>query len=102
MKILAANRLTDGETVWLGAGDCWVETIDAAHVARDKAAEERLLATGSEALAANLVLDITLVDVEVADGRILPNRLRERIRAGGPSIHPDLGKQARRVARHAA
>ena len=102
MKILAANRLTDGETVWLGAGDRWVETIDAAHVARDKEAEERLATAGDAALAANLVLDVTLVDVDLSDGRILPTRLRERIRAGGPSIHPDLGKQARNAAQFAA
>ncbi|WP_048645378.1 DUF2849 domain-containing protein [Nitratireductor soli] len=100
-KIVAANRLTDGETVWLGAGDRWVETIGGAEVARDAEAEERLLATGNAALAANLVVDVTLVDIEIADGRVLPTRLRERIRAGGPSIHPDLGKQSRHGAPHA-
>ncbi|EKF44296.1 DUF2849 domain-containing protein [Nitratireductor indicus] len=102
MKILAANRLTDGETVWLGAGDCWVESIDAAHVARDKEDEERLLAVGKGGLASNQVIDVTLVDIETVEGRIHPLRLRERIRAGGPSIHPDLGKQARLNARSAA
>ena len=101
-KIVAANRLVDGETVWLGAGDRWVEAIGAAQIAHDAEAEEKLLATGNAALAANLVVDVTLIDIEIADGRVLPTRLRERIRAGGPSIHPDLGKQARNAAQHAA
>jgi hypothetical protein len=29
------------------------------------------------------------------DGRIVPQRLRERIRAAGPTNRVDLGKQAR-------
>jgi hypothetical protein len=36
--------------------------------------------------------------VDLVDGNVRPLRLRERIRAAGPSIHPDLGKQARRNA----
>ncbi|MBY8917239.1 DUF2849 domain-containing protein [Nitratireductor sp. L1-7-SE] len=102
MKIVAANRLTDGETVWLGAGDRWVDTIDAAHVARDPEDEARIAAAGNLALAANIVIDVSLVDVEIVEGRILPRRLRERIRAGGPSIHPEIGKQARNAALSAA
>ena len=39
MKVLTANRLTDGEAVWYSREQGWVETIDAAEVARDKAAE---------------------------------------------------------------
>lgn len=96
MKIVAANRLTDGETVWLGSDNNWVETINGAEIARDKDAEQILLETGQAAAAANQVVDVTLVDVELAEGRILPIRLRERIRAAGPSIHPDLGKQSRK------
>ncbi|MFC5584898.1 DUF2849 domain-containing protein [Nitratireductor kimnyeongensis] len=102
MKIVAANRLTDGETVWLGAGDRWVDTIDAAHVAKDAEDEARIAAAGNAALSANIVVDVTLVDVEIVEGRILPKRLRERIRAGGPSIHPEIGKQARDAALSAA
>ena len=48
------------------------------------------------------MVDVTLVDVEIVEGRILPKRLRERIRAGGPSIHPEIGKQARNAALNAA
>jgi len=98
MKILTANRLSDGEAVWYADGR-WAETMDGAEIATDKAGEERLDAIGKAAFAANLVLDVALVDVELTDtGAIRPIRLRERIRAAGPTIRNDLGKQARRAA----
>ena len=93
MKILTGNRLTDGEAVWYGNG-AWLETIDKADLAGDKAAEERLEAIGADALANNVAIDINLIDVSVTDGRIEPQRLREKIRAAGPTNRLDLGKQA--------
>jgi hypothetical protein len=41
------------------------------------------------------VLDVDIIDVELVDGAIVPIRLRERIRAAGPTNRADLGKQAR-------
>ena len=95
MKVLTANRLTDGEAVWFGSDQLWHETIDYAEVARDKAAEERLETLGREALARNEVVDVDLIDVDLLEGQIRPLRLRERIRAAGPTNRTDLGKQAR-------
>lgn len=95
MKILTANRLTDGEAVWYSTDHSWSETIDSAELAQDKAAEAVLEAVGKAAYDHNLVVDVNLVDVEMIDGAIVPNRLRERIRAAGPTNRNDLGKQAR-------
>ena len=97
MKILTANRLVDGEAVWYAHG-VWNETIEGAETAGDKAGEERLEAIGKAAFGANLVLDVAVIDVEIVDGAIRPTRLRERIRAAGPTIRNDLGKQARSLA----
>lgn len=97
MKVLTANRLIDGEAVWYAASG-WIETIDGADVAADKAHEERLETIGKAAFAANEVLDVDLIDVQLVDGRIAPLRMRERIRAAGPTNHLDHGKQA--VAKH--
>jgi hypothetical protein len=97
MKILTANRLVDGEAVWYASG-IWAEAIDGAEIAADKAGEERLEEIGKAAFAANLVLDVAIIDIELVDGAIRPTRLRERIRAAGPTIRNDLGKQARRLA----
>ena len=95
MKVLTANRLTDGEAVWFGSDQVWHETIDYAEVAHDKPAEERLEALGKQAFARNEVVDVDLIDVELLEGEIRPLRLRERIRSAGPTNRTDLGKQAR-------
>lgn len=98
MKVLTANRLTDGEAVWYAPSHHWSETLEGAEIARDKTHEEKLEAIGKAAIAANQVVDVDLIDVELVDGRIVPQRLRERIRAAGPSNRTDLGKQARPVS----
>jgi len=94
MKVLTANRLTDGEAVWLAPGSVWIETLEGAEVAGDQPAEERLERFGSESFARNEVLDVNLIDVEVTSAGIRPVRMRERIRANGPTNHLDHGKQA--------
>ncbi len=94
MKILTANRLSDGEAVWYAEDGRWSETISGSALAADKEAEARLDAVGKAACANNEVVDVNLIDVELADGGIVPNRQRERIRAAGPTNRVDLGKQA--------
>ncbi|HMQ58447.1 MAG TPA: DUF2849 domain-containing protein [Rhizobiaceae bacterium] len=101
-KVLTANRLTDGIAVWLGAGGAWVEHLDGAFIARHAEAVAALEETARHAQAHNLVLDIAVVDIEERDGRPYPLRLRERIRAEGPTVRRDLGKQAQDRAAMAA
>ncbi|PWK70666.1 DUF2849 domain-containing protein [Aminobacter sp. AP02] len=98
MKILTANRLTDGEAVWFSTDGNWAETIDVAATVYDKAGEARLEAIGKAAYDNNEVVDVNLIDVSVVDGAIHPLRLREVIRAAGPTNRLDLGKQARPAA----
>ncbi|CCV16252.1 DUF2849 domain-containing protein [Mesorhizobium sp. STM 4661] len=97
MKVLTANRLTDGIAVWYADGG-WADTVDNADIAHDKAAEDRLEAIGAAAYAGNEVVDVNLIDVSVVNGVVEPVRLREKIRAAGPTIRNDLGKQAARAA----
>jgi hypothetical protein len=101
MKVLTANRLSDGIAVWYADGG-WAETVGHADLAHDKTAEERLEAIGAAAAANNEVVDVNLIDVTVADGLVEPVRLREKIRAAGPTIRTDLGKQASSEAAQAA
>jgi hypothetical protein len=98
MKILTANRLTDGEAVWYARDGSWSETIENSETALDKAAEDALEQAGRDGIAKNEVLDVNLIDVALVDGKIVPQRLRERIRAAGPSNRTDLGKQAQPLA----
>ncbi|MXN45793.1 DUF2849 domain-containing protein [Shinella kummerowiae] len=85
-KVLTANRLSDGISVWLDAAGTWNEHLQSAFVARHKEAVEALEATGKQAYADNKVVDVNVVDVEEFDGVLRPLRMRERIRAEGPSI----------------
>ncbi|ODT06307.1 MAG: nitrite reductase [Mesorhizobium sp. SCN 65-20] len=98
MKVLTANRLTDGEAVWFSAAGSWAETIDGADVVADKDGEARLEAIGKAAFDNNEVVDVNVIDVDVVAGVIKPQRLREVIRAAGPTNRLDLGKQARPAA----
>jgi len=90
-KVLTANRLTDGIAVWLDANGRWSERIETALVARHDDAVSGLEQAGKSAFNRNVIVDVALVDVESG---IHPLRLRERIRAAGPTIRTDLGKQA--------
>jgi hypothetical protein len=102
MKILTANRLTDGEAVWLACDHSWVEAICDAQIAIDVATVEKLERAGKAAFLKNEVVDVNLIDVSLVNGRVEPQRLRERIRAAGPTNRLDLGKQARPAAAVAA
>lgn len=102
MKVLTANRLIDGEAVWYAAEHGWAETIDGAEIARDVAAEETMAELGKASYLRNEVVDVDLIDIDLVDGRIVPSRLRERVRAAGPTNRLDLGKQARPAVARAA
>ena|SRR5215217_4184169 len=85
-KVLTANRLSDGISVWLDAAGNWVVSLQDAFVARHAEAVSALEVAGKTALADNKVVDVNVIDIEEVDGVLRPLRLRERIRAEGPSI----------------
>lgn len=85
-KVLTANRLTDGIAVWLDANGQWVENLQDALVARHAECIASLEAIGSQAYADNKVVDVNVIDVVGTHGKLWPLRLRERIRAQGPTM----------------
>ncbi len=97
MQIITANRLLDGEVVWMGAGNLWVDSVEAAHVFADKADVEDGLSRAELSVASQDVVEVYAVDVLVVDGEVTPRTLKERIRAAGPTFRSDLGKQAREL-----
>jgi hypothetical protein len=56
------------------------------------------LAIGAEAEKNQEVVGVYEMDVTVEDGVIVPVRFREKIRADGPTTHPQYGKQAQAVS----
>lgn len=94
--MLTANRLRDGEVVWWKDGD-WVTRLGEGEVFADPAAADAALAGAMRAVEANIVVNPYLFDIRKDGARIVPVKEREIIRAGGPSIHAELGKQADHV-----
>ncbi len=88
-QIVTANRLIDGEVVFRAPGGAWVRGVDGAELLHDKAAAAEAEAAGQRDVAAAVVVDLAVIDVKVDDGRIVPVRLRERIRAFGPTVKSD-------------
>lgn len=88
-QIVTANSLIDGAVVFRAADGGWVSSVDGAGLLHSK--EEAALAeSAAHADAAQaVVVDVALIDVAVTDGRIVPVRLRERIRAFGPTVKSD-------------
>jgi sulfite reductase (NADPH) hemoprotein beta-component len=91
MKALTGNLLRDGEAVFWSAGQ-WVRRFKDAELFEDAAAAEE--AEGRAKSAQTVVVDPYLIDVIQSDGLWAPLSFRERIRALGPSNHPQHGKQA--------
>jgi hypothetical protein len=103
-QVVIASRLGDGLVVFLReASDAgraeWVLQLADAEVAESEARSSELLAIGETDASANQsVIDIYLIDVEQAGGQLRPTKAREAIRCFGPTMRPDLGKQAERSA----
>ncbi len=87
MKVLTANRLSDGEAIWFAGERGWSRRIEDAQAANDADGEARLAAIGADASARNEVIDVNLIDVTLAEGRLAAVKLREKIRAAGPTIN---------------
>ena len=92
-RIVTANRLDDGLVVYLN-GTGWSGRIDDARVARSEEDAAALLAQAQGPEQAVRVVDPYLIEVTRAGAVPWPVRHRETIRARGPTVRPDLGKQA--------
>jgi hypothetical protein len=92
-KIVTANRLNDGLVVYLnGAG--WSERIEDARIAGDDAAADGLLAEAEGQGQEIRVIEPYLIEVAIEGAAPRPVSYREAIRAQGPTVRLDLGKQA--------
>jgi hypothetical protein len=90
-KILTANRLRDGETVYYTAAGEWSRYVTQAKVATTAEEAEDLAKVGAAAYAANVVIDVNVIDVALG-AEVKPAHIREIIRATGPTVRADLNK----------
>jgi sulfite reductase (NADPH) hemoprotein beta-component len=94
LKAVTANRLGDGQVVYMTATGRWSEWLDDATVADAPDGEAALLSVAQRAVETRLVVGPYAMAVTRVQGRLRPTSQREIIRARGPSVRPDLGKQA--------
>lgn len=94
LYVVSANTLLTGDVVFRQANGSWSSAIDEAQVlhTQDKAFVQ--LAQAQEDEHANIVIAPVLIEVTVQAGAIRPVHIRERIRALGPTVRPDLARTA--------
>jgi hypothetical protein len=98
--VITANRLTDGLVVFQTVDGRWTEDFNRAAVLPDPQATADALKRAKEDEANNIVVEPYAIAVEERNGHLAPKALREAIRAAGPTIRRDLGKQASGQAPH--
>jgi hypothetical protein len=91
--MLTANRLVDGDVLYWKNGD-WVLAIKDGDVFADPKAADAALAAAQKFVTNNTVVNPYLFDVRTDAKGIHPVKEREIIRAAGPTVRDDLGKQA--------
>jgi len=94
LQVVTANRLVEGDVVYLTEGGQWSERLGDACRADDKQKADALMETAEQAVAAQLVVAPYAIDVTTENGTVRALQYREQIRASGPTIRTDLGKQA--------
>jgi hypothetical protein len=92
-QMLTANRLKDGDVLYWKTGG-WVEALKDGEVFAEAAPADAALAAAQSFVTGNIVVSPYLFDVRVDAAGIHPVKEREIIRAAGPSVRDDLGKQA--------
>ena len=94
MKVLTANDLLSGETVYRTSADEWSPRLEAAQLYEGEDGAKALAAAESEE---TQVVGPYLMDASEAREPAGRARLREAIRSIGPTIHPHYAKAERGV-----
>lgn len=84
MNILTGNDLADGRVVWW-TGTGWSKDVNDAVDVGDNGE-----AVAAEQQAARAVSEAWIVAAEAGDNGPVPSHIKERIRALGPTVRPDL------------
>lgn len=89
-QIITANRLSDGVVVYLDDDGGWTDRVGRARVLEGDEALQSAIAAGKAAESAQFVVDAYPIDVARDGPDLRPLRLREQIRAAGPTVREDL------------
>jgi sulfite reductase (NADPH) hemoprotein beta-component len=97
-KVITANRLGDGIVVFLDDEGGWPVEIAKARILEDGPDLDGALAYAKEQHDARIIVEPYAIDVDVKDGVPVPVRLRELIRAQGPTVDYGDAERARLTA----
>ncbi|BCI67650.1 DUF2849 domain-containing protein [Acetobacter aceti] len=89
-SVITANRLLDGITVWRAADGSWKERIAESALVSNTEVEDLLSSLKGKAQELGLVGIYGVQVQDDTDGKVIPVTARERIRAFGPSVHPEF------------
>ncbi len=87
-QVITANRLTDGVVVFRAADGQWTTDFAKAAVYEGTPLETAL----AEAMAQEATEVVGPYAFPLSDAETRPDHLRERIRATGPTVRPDLAR----------
>lgn len=89
--VITANDLRSGEVVYLDPQGAWCACLDDGRVV-EAADLDAVLTLGGQGEVEGQVVGVYEISVSRDGARIVPERLRERIRAFGPSTHADFAR----------
>jgi len=84
MKLITGNHLSEGHVIWW-TGDGWSRHVEHAVDVGDKG--EHIAQTEATACRVN---NPYIIDAQPSPNGPVPNHIKERIRATGPTVRPDL------------
>ena len=90
MEILAANELTSGAAVYLDNHGEWQGSLQSARLfGKDETAVRDAAIAATKAT--GRIVGVEIEEVEDLGGQVVPKRMRERIRAQGPTTMASNG-----------
>jgi hypothetical protein len=89
LQIVTANRLREGDVVYLTESGAWSTHLNESRATDDKAVVEAMLAQAAADVAARLIVAPYAFEVVEIDGILQPLSARETIRAAGPTVRAD-------------
>ena len=90
LKAVTANRLREGDVVYLTDRRLWSPHLNESRVSGDKAEQAAMLAQAEADVEARLIVGPYLMDIVDVDGILQPLSTRETIRAAGPTVRADF------------
>lgn len=92
LKAVTANRLREGDVVYLTESGLWTAWLNQAATSNDSSAQDEMLKRAEADVAARKIVAPYLVEVTEVDGILQPLSTRETIRAAGPTVRADYRK----------